>query len=722
MIGWTLRRRAADDRPGVPAPVFTVLAVLGFAALAFLYMDVGALHLPKGADFFVGDLAFLLPLALSVLFGYVAFRRARGPESRFWLYLTCTAAVMLASEIYFVWWVLTNGAPPPPVYAPFQTLHVLAAAFFFAMILTMTRFWTVPRTQQMRYGLDLAAGTIILYVLVLELVVRPMFAKVPGSTITDAIVGAAYPVWAIVIIVAMVWMAFGLKRTAWKPWERFVALSIVIYAAGIAMWPQWYVAFMTTGPSVERALLDLILVLGDYLLVIATLYRLTRSGQAWLPRPMMPRTPKAGASSYVAPALTLIWLPAIVVFAYHAAPGSLDRTLFSISAVLAAGIAVARMGVVAVENGGLFRRSVTDPLTGLHNHRFFHERLRAELGMAKRYGERLSLIAMDVDGFAAVNSAHGHPAGDVALRAVADAIREACRESDISCRVGGDEFAVILPGTTCDEALKTAGRVRRRVMATRAVEGWNATVSQGIASFPDHADSAAELIKLADSALYWVKFHGKDQALVYDAAIVGGLDAEERVRQAEEDMHLSTLGALARAVDARSAETRFHARTVAALAASVARELGLEPERARLLGVAAQLHDIGMIGVPDDALDKPGPLDAEQLACVAAHPELGVQILGATMLADVLPWILHHHERWDGTGYPTGLRAVAIPLESRILLVCDAYEAMTSGRPYRAAMAAPDAVAELVRNAGTQFDPEIVDVFTRALGRSAEVE
>jgi diguanylate cyclase (GGDEF)-like protein len=708
-------RRSVDDRSQRQKPVFAVVSAAGFALLAFLYMSVGALHLPKGPDFLVGDLAFLLPLLLSVLLGVVAFRRASGAEKRFWLFFVCTAATLLVSESYYVWWVLSNGQPPPPVYAPFQVFHLSAAVFFFGMILTMTRFSAATPTQQARYALDLSAGTVVLYVVVLQAVVRPMFAPIAHSTATDALVGAAYPVWAAIVVVAMVWMAFGLKRTAWKPWERFIALSVIIYAVGIGTWPLWYVSFMTNGPSLERGILDLTLVLGDYLLVVATAYRLTRRDQAWLPRPTLPRVPTTRPSSYIIPVLTFVWMPIAVVLTFRSAAGSLDRVVFGASAAAVAVIAVARTVVVAVENGGLFRRTVTDPLTGLYNHRFFHERLRTEMEVARRYDEPLSIIAMDIDDFAEVNATRGHPEGDTALGAVADAVRHACRDSDMVCRVGGDEFTIILPNTGCDEALTTSARIRMRVSEITAVEGWSATLSQGIACFPAHADSAEELVRMADSASYWVKYHGKDQALIFDPIVVGEMDPEERVRHVEEETHLSTVSALARAVDARSPETRFHSRNVAALAVRVARELGMDAERTRVLDTAAQLHDIGMIGLPDDILDKPGPLDAGQTARVHAHPELGERILGATMLSQILPWIRHHHERWDGGGYPDGKRAVAIPLESRIIFVCGAYEAMTAGRPYRAAMTPQEAVAELVAGAGTQFDPSVVDVFLRTL-------
>jgi HD-GYP domain-containing protein (c-di-GMP phosphodiesterase class II) len=237
-----------------------------------------------------------------------------------------------------------------------------------------------------------------------------------------------------------------------------------------------------------------------------------------------------------------------------------------------------------------------------------------------------------------------------------------------------------------------------------------------VATFPDHASSADELVRFAQGARYWVKRHGKDHVLVYDPAVVSELDDDDRIRALEQQSHVGAVRALAAAVDARDPATQDHSRNVAVLSVEVARELGLEDSRVRLLEAAALMHDVGKIGVPDDILRKAGPLTDDERVRVAEHPALGERILSSTSERQMLPWVRHHHERWDGTGYPDHLRAIEIPLESRILAVCDAYDAMVSDRPYRPALSVEEAAAELEAGMGTQFDPSVVEVFLRTLG------
>ncbi|MDO8964298.1 MAG: diguanylate cyclase [Coriobacteriia bacterium] len=713
---------ATNAAGGLGTRLFGTLATIGFAALCLVYLGAAALPVGQAAQFLISDLAFLIPIGAVVVTGFVAYRRSEGSEARFWLLLTSANAVIFVSEMYYVWWMVSIGKPPPPVYAPFQILHISAAGIFLVLLLSMTKYQNATGPQKIRYAFDGLAVVTVVYVAVFTGVVEPMFAGIAGVSTIDYLAGASYPLWGLVVIAGSLATMLGFKLARWRPWEKFVTLSMIIYGAGIAAWPLWYVTFKAGGSVYERGVLDLVLVLGHYLLVLATSYRLTMRGQGWPLRPMPLFQPSGDRRlSYVVPALTLAALPVMVYAATRPEALPRERLVFIIAATILAAVTVARTALVAVENGRLFHRSVTDPLTGLFNHRFFHERLGLELDLAKRYRESLSLIVLDIDDFDVVNNVHGHPAGDELLRQTATAIRSACRDSDAVCRVGGDEFAAILPSTDLSEALGVAIRIQDALRAVH-VRGENAvTISAGVVGYPTHGDAAPELVRLADGAAYWVKHHGKDQAIVYDADVVTELSPEERIRTIEEQTHLGTVRALAAAVDARDPDTQYHSRNVAALSVQVARELGLDSERCRLLEAAALMHDIGKIGVADDVLGKPGPLDPDEMAHVREHPELGERILGSTMMDDVLPWIRHHHERWDGEGYPDGLRAVAIPLEARILAVCDAWDAMVSERPYRGAIERGDAVTQLVNGMGSQFDPAVVEVFLRTLGHEAPV-
>ena len=696
--------------------IFAVPAVAGFAVLSGIYLGAGLLFADETVRFLVSDLAFLIPITAVVVTGAMAYRRSRGAEARFWLLLTGANAVILTSELYYVWWRVSLGYPEP-VYAPFQLLHLAAGCFFISLLLSMTKFSSMTRVQQGRLLLDSAALVTMLYVFILRFVIDPLFAGVPNVTTPDYIAGAAYPIFGVVVVAGTLAIMLGFKVTGWLTWEKFVALSLVIYACGISVWPVWLVSFREGGPSMGTSALDLILVLGHYLLLLATAYRLTRREQEWPLRPTPLFQPTRGRRlAYAVPLLTLMALPVIVYGAVQAGDGSRDRWVMTGAALLLAGIAVARTTLVAVENGRLFHRAITDPLTGLFNHRFLHERLLVEIDIAQRYGEGLCLVDLDVDDLDRVNNVYGHPAGDDTLVAVGQAVRVACGPAAAVCRVGGDQFSVIMPNTAKHEALQVALRVQHGVRVVLTPAGDPVTVSMGIASYPADAADAEQLVALAQGTVYWAKRHGKDQVLVYDPAVVTELGPDERIRTIEEQTHIGTVRALATAVDARDPATRHHSRSVAALAVQVGAELGLGADRVRMLETAALLHDVGMIGISDDILRKPGALTDEERAHVHEHPGLGEQILGSTNLDGVLPWIRHHHERWDGLGYPDGLRAVAIPLEARILAVCDAFEAMTSDRPYRPAKSRAQAIEELVAGKETQFDPAVVDVFLTVIG------
>jgi diguanylate cyclase (GGDEF)-like protein len=381
---------------------------------------------------------------------------------------------------------------------------------------------------------------------------------------------------------------------------------------------------------------------------------------------------------------------------------------------------VARTVVAAIDNGRLFHRSVTDPLTGLFNHRHFHERLAADLQTALRYDEPLSIMSIDLDDFEVLNRRYGHTAGDEVLRAIGGALRRACRTTDVLCRVGADEFAAILRSSDAAGALRTALRLQAELRGVSTPDPVPVTASIGIACHPTHASDAETLLRLADGAAYWVKQHGKDQVLVYDERSVSELSAEDSIRTIAERTQIGTVRALALAVDSRNPATRSRSSVVPGLASSLARRLGLAEDRVRLIETAALLRDVGMVAVGDDVFAKMGPLDEQEWESVHRHPELGEQIVGATMPELALPWIRHHHERWDGRGYPDRLRAVAIPLEARIVAVCDAWGAMTSERPYAPTLSVAEAARELRACAGAQFDPSVVDVFLESVGAEGE--
>jgi diguanylate cyclase (GGDEF)-like protein/putative nucleotidyltransferase with HDIG domain len=323
----------------------------------------------------------------------------------------------------------------------------------------------------------------------------------------------------------------------------------------------------------------------------------------------------------------------------------------------------------------LDRASRTDPLTGCLNRRGFEERLDAELSRADREGGAATLLLLDLDGFKAVNDRHGHAAGDELLRWVAARLDREVRTEDAVGRLGGDEFAIVLAG----------GRPAAAVERIEVALAERAPASVGIATYPADGHDADELLRVADGDLYTRK-HGRR-----------GHDETRR--------ELSWAATLATAVDERMAVRHQHSEAVSRLAAAIARRLGWDEQEIGRLRLAAILHDVGKIRVPQEILRKPGPLTEAEWGEIVKHPVTGAEIVARVEgLAAIGPWIRHSHERVDGRGYPDGLSGEAIPQASRILLVADAYDAMTSDRCYRPALPAAEALAELERHAGTQFD------------------
>jgi diguanylate cyclase (GGDEF)-like protein len=356
--------------------------------------------------------------------------------------------------------------------------------------------------------------------------------------------------------------------------------------------------------------------------------------------------------------------------------------------------------------------ATSDPLTGLRNHRAFQEDLTRAIAGLGRGTAPLSLILLDLDELKVVNDTLGHQAGDEHIKIVADAMRATADASTGLYRIGGDEFALILSGELAWEAVELVQRLR---FSLTAAEGSiPVSVSAGIVDATEYRHRDA-LVREADLALLAAK-RSEQAVVIYSAELDGESQAGARSGRA----HTGTLAnALALAVDAKDSYTRSHCQTVSQLCALVAAELDLSPERIARMRLAGLLHDVGKIGVPDAILNKPGRLTDGEYAQMQRHATLGGQIVAAADLAEESQWIRHHHERYDGNGYPDGLTGTRIPLESRIILACDAYEAMTSNRPYRKAPGHAFAVAELRRHAGTQFDAQVVEALCRALDARA---
>jgi len=413
-------------------------------------------------------------------------------------------------------------------------------------------------------------------------------------------------------------------------------------------------------------------------------------------------------------------------------------------------------------------RAITDSLTGLYDHTYFYQRLAEEIDRSKRYDHSFALLLMDVDDFKRFNESRGHQVGDEMLRLVADCIQAGLRRSDIAFRYGGDEFAAILPHADPSKAETAVDRMNKRIAKRlKQMDGDGAnrlTLTAGVACFPDDGATADELVRIADATLYNAKWvaRARDimgqrediQSLV--SALVsrqGGAAGSARgaafrpealheqqarivssvassiavalkdagVAQALEDPDLQVLATVGAAAEIKDRYIRGHPERMSEQGVALAEEMGLSPERVTDIRIAALLHDIGKVTVSEGILNKPGKLTEREFANIKDHP-----VVGATLVSQVkgferlVPIVRHHHERFDGAGYPDGLAGEDIPLEARILSVLDVFDALTHERAYRKAESKEEAMAVIERGAGTQFDPVVVKAFLAMVKRRGQ--
>lgn len=412
-------------------------------------------------------------------------------------------------------------------------------------------------------------------------------------------------------------------------------------------------------------------------------------------------------------------------------------------------------------------QAITDGLTGVKTHRFFMEALSSEWKRSTRAGRSFALVLMDLDRFKFVNDFYGHLEGDLVLQRVGQILETNCRRSDVVARYGGDEFVILMPETTMEHARQLASKLRGWVSADPLLREKNISASFGIACYPLHGSSPQELIQVADASMYLSKHQGGNAVSTADhfdpneakkwkrdvlEAYLGvtlkrlfstGPEAFEeiyqRLRQFTESLNateengksrasqdegphalpqavLDTVTSLAYAIDAKDHYTQGHSQKVAAYAALIAEAMGMSDAEVEEIRLGAVLHDIGKVGIPENILNKNGPLNPEEWETMKSHVSFGAKILDPlTPLGRIRKMVLHHHEFFDGSGYPTALSGEGIPLGARIIAIADAYDTITSDRTYKKARSAPDALAELERCANAQFDGGIVEVFVRTM-------
>ena len=485
-----------------------------------------------------------------------------------------------------------------------------------------------------------------------------------------------------------------------------------------------------------------------------------RSGQMAMVREANALTPKMVLAGSVASiALPVIYAEQLLGVLYVESPKPCDFPEQEILLLRT----LADLFAGALHNALTFQKAqeqaITDGLTGVKTHRFLMEALSAEWKRSTRANRPFALVLMDLDRFKFVNDFYGHLEGDVILRRVGHILEQNCRRSDVVARYGGDEFVILMPETSMEQARQLANKLRTWVASDPLLRDKNITASFGIAGFPIHGSTPQELLQVADSSMYLSKHQGgnsvssaeqgdpndgkrwkKDVLEAYLGVTLKRLFStgpqafEEIYRRlelftrslvdqgpgaSEKELPpavVETVTSLALAIDAKDQYTQGHSQKVSAYAVMLAQALNLEQAEVEEIRLAGLLHDIGKVGIPEGILNKSGPLDATEWETMKTHTELGAKILEPLeTMSRIRLMVRHHHEYYDGSGYPDRLQGEAIPYGSRVIAIADSYDTITSERSYKKGRSPEEAFMELERCAATQFDPAIVRVFVEKM-------
>jgi len=534
-------------------------------------------------------------------------------------------------------------------------------------------------------------------------------------------------------------IAFSSYYPAWRAWWIGDMISILILTPFLLTWSKWPHDNVAGKRIAEMGILTLFVLAIGLIVFLGPLHTDHGSfGMTYLVfPPLIWASLRFGARGALSAsfALSILAIVGTIQGLASFSPGRLSEGLLllqsfmgivAITSIILAAVMAERRELEQREQERILALATTDPVTGLPNHRALIARLDQELERAQRYDRACSLLFLDLDHFKALNDGYGHAVGDAVLCELADLVRTQLRGMDTVGRWGGEEFVVILPELSAEDALHLAEEIRATVAAHtfRVGGGLHLTYSVGLASYPIHAQEREGLLSGAEQAMYGAKRFGRNQVRAATDPAVRALFAANPPEGGREEATLVGMAeALVILVEARDHSTGHHSHQVADLVLQLALALGLPAAEAQMLALASRLHDVGKIAVPDIVLQKPGALTQEEWALMRTHPAVGAEVVShIPALRPLAPVIRAHHERWDGQGYPDHLAGKAIPFGARILMVVDAYLAMIVDRPYRKACAPAAALAELRRCASSQFDPQVVEALLLLLPAEATTQ
>lgn len=672
--------------------------------------------IPGDLSFGLAQVVFLTPIALATALPEIAYSFApAGVERRGWGVLSLTLGIVLLSQSYYSWYQVTVSKAGPSWPSVFDALNVLAAVMIVAGIAHMAGVAHLTSPQQFRLFFDGVAFAVITFTALYSFSIRPMD---PSLSWPESARLAAYSLVGVLIIFGIVWLIASSTPGIERSLMSLVGSALLVYGGAIVMWPQASALDSSSIPVLWSALVNAVFMSVYCVLAFAALLRLRRAEEPWRVDNLRPVNTQGVWVSTLLALYVLVGVGFIGWWVYHHKTEP-DALMYLSCAMIATLSLVARTGATAIETVLARSEAGTDPVTGVLGASSFLHRCEEALSHAERVGQSLSVILLDVDAFSQVNAALGHAGGDRVLTQIASAVAsEVAGEGEVY-RLSADEFAVICrmnePG-----AAAIAAEVLEVIRDIVPAEGLRLSASIGVAGCGPGECDREELIRRAKAAEAWAKYHGKGRVVRFDERIVRALGVEERLREHEDRNSMEMIRAIALAADARDPRNYYHSRNVAALSVMFSEALELEPENVRRIEIAALLHDCGKLALPDSLLAEVLRTSRQQLAA-REHATIGETLSQSIGMPGVPLWIRHHHERWDGAGYPDGLVGEAVPLESRIIALADAYDALTSGARRSSPMSRGAALQEIDLGMGSRFDPMLAEHFIVVVGQTASL-
>lgn len=598
-----------------------------------------------------------------------------------------------------------------------HTMWVLGIVLVGVTMYLAGRQSVLPPSSRWRIMLDICILTLITYVCVHYFWIDSALGLSPDA-LRESFVVAFDLVIGLVGYVALAVAVRNVPARGYSSWHILLAAGLVSLFTGMVILSLLQMLSLGLAPSVRDLLGQTGEVVAYLLFAGAGLLRTRGTGRVW--RASWLRRDANAMPGVIIAGIVLLAIPLVGVVVLGTSRDSSARTVYLVIASVAMVALVIRSALASAEADEMRTRAYTDSVTGLYNSASFRERLDELVKMSRRNDRPFALVMIDLDEFAVIEMPYGRDAGDRLLASVASALESVAGDHDSVFRVTGDEFAVLLWDCDVEQVALEADRLLD-VIHKVPIGLRRLTASAGVAVFPRHAEDRESLIRCAEGAEVWAKYHGKDRVVVFDDGVVHSMGIDERLNLDERRSRTDVMLALSAAANARDPKGRMHARNVAALSVLLGEEIGFDGEMLELLETAAVLHDVGKIATQEvpTSVKRRARLHEHSLR---DHPALGAQLVESAGFEQIAPWVRAHHENWDGSGYPDGMRGIEIPIPARVIALANAYDLLTSDAGGTPALSKSAALQEIDLGIGTRFDPDLAEKFiavvgaTRALG------